>query len=292
MRAAGAGVRSAREHGLSQHACARSPTRAAARIALRRTAREGGGANRVARGTRLDIAFRGSVGLLEEVAMKIRTLIPLVVLAALASTVPARAAMQSSSSLSVGAGGGIGAEGSVTAYDVAQGFPFSVRFGVSLLSLDPGDAVFARRVFVNEATNGSPEKSGHRWDFRLDLRRPLHGARDQGIYAFAGPRLSLFRSTFTYAGGNEVFDVITNQWGFGGGFEGVYPMGPSVALNVQLGADLFANAPLIGHDSTYAPDGTIVNGKEDFSYKSADQAISQPRLVPRIMVGISHRLMH
>jgi hypothetical protein len=209
-------------------------------------------------------------------------------LAAFAS--PAGAAMQTATGLSVGLNGGLGAEGSITAYDFAQGFPFSARFGVSLLSVDAGDAILARQVFVNNATNGSPEKAAHRWDMRVDLRHQIRGGRFHGAWGYFGPRLSLFRATYNYAGGNETFDAITNQWGFGAGIETLYPMGSAVDLAISAGLDGYANADIIGHDSTYSPSNANVNPKETFGYADANQAVNQPRLSPRFMVGITRSL--
>ena len=214
----------------------------------------------------------------------------LLVLALVASASPARAAMQTATGLSLGVNGGLGVEGSITAYDIAQGFPFSVRLGASLLSVDAGNAALARQVFVNNASNGSPEKSGHRWDLRLDLRHQLLGSHFHGAWGYFGPRLSLFRATYNFAGGNETFDVTTNQWGFGTGIESLYPMGSAVDLSVSVGVDGYANADFIGHDSTYSPDNTNVNPKEPFAYAAADRAVNQPRLAPRLMVGITRRV--
>jgi hypothetical protein len=219
-------------------------------------------------------------------------LAPCLALALIACAAPAGATMQTATGLSVGVNGGLGAEASVTAYDIAQGFPFSVRLGASLLSVDAGDAVLARQVFVNNATNGSPEKSGHRWDLRLDLRHQIRGGALHGAWGYFGPRLSLFRATYDYAGGNETFDVVTNQWGIGAGIETLYPMGSAVDLSVSVGLDGYANADFIGHDSTYSPDNANVNPKETFTYTAADKAVNQPRLAPRFMVGITRRLGH
>ena len=212
------------------------------------------------------------------------------VLTLVASASPAGATMQTATGLSLGVNGGLGPEVSITAYDIAQGFPFSVRVGAALLSEDAGDAVLARQVFVNNATNGSPEKSAHRWDLRLDLRHQIRGSRFHGAWGYFGPRLSLFRATYNYAGGNETFDVTTNQWGFGGGIEALYPMGAAVDLSVSVGLDGYANADFIGHDSTYSPDNSNVNPKETFGYAAADQAVNQPRVAPRLMVGLTRRL--
>ena len=211
-------------------------------------------------------------------------------LALIVSASPAGATMQTATGFSVGVNGGLGAEASITAYDIAQGFPFSVRLGASLLSVDAGDAALARQVFVNNATNGSPEKAAHRWDLRVDLRHQVTGSRFHGAWAFFGPRLSLFRGTYNFAGGNETFDVTTNQWGFGAGIETLYPMGSAVDLSVSAGLDGYANADFIGHDSTYSPDNTNVNPKEPFTYAAADRAVNQPRLTPRFMVGITRRI--
>jgi hypothetical protein len=219
------------------------------------------------------------------------TALLLLAMAASASLAPpARAAMQTATGISAGVNGGLGVEASVTAYDIAEGFPFSVRAGASLLSLDAGDAALARQVFVNNATNGSPEKAAHRWDLRLDLRHQIRGSRFHGAWGYFGPRLSLFRATYDFAGGNETFDVTTNQWGFGAGIETLYPMGAAVDLSVSAGLDGYANADFIGHDSTYDPSGANVNAKETFGYAAADQAVNQPRLSPRLMVGITRRL--
>jgi len=38
--------------------------------------------------------------------------------------------------------------------------PFELRGGVGYTFLNPGNALDARRIFINNNTNGSPEKSG------------------------------------------------------------------------------------------------------------------------------------
>jgi len=158
------------------------------------------------------------------------------------------------------------------------------------LSLDPGDAPLAREVFVNNATDGTPEKSGHRWDLRLDARYHVKGGRLAGAWFCFGPRLSLFRGTFDFVGGNETFDVTTNQPGVGAGFEELYAIGPRTNLAIGAGADWYAAASFTGHGSTYGPDGTLVDTKEHYSYADADRAIGQPRFAPRVTVGLQHRL--
>lgn len=214
----------------------------------------------------------------------------LVVLALLAIVPPASAAMRASSGLSLGANGGLGGEGTLTLSDFAEGFPFSARFAAGYLSLDPGDAPLARRVFVNEATNGSAEKSGHRFDLRVDARYQLKGGRLAGTWFYFGPRFSMWHGTFNFVDGNETFDVTTNQFGAGAGFEQVFTMGPHTDFTIGAGLDWYANADFKGHGSTYSPNGTSVDPKEDFTYTNADQAIAQPRFAPRVMIGMQHHI--
>jgi hypothetical protein len=205
--------------------------------------------------------------------------------------VPASASMQSATGIAMGINGGMGATGSITVYDFAKGFPFSARIGASLLSLDAGDALLARQVFINNATNGTPDKTAHRWDVRVDLRHQIRSpGRLNGMWLYFGPRVSMFNATFDYIGGNEVFDVTCNQWGAGGGLEALYPISQAVNLSVDLGLDGYANGKLSGHDTTYSPDGTNVNPIANYGYADANQAINQPRLVPRVMVGLVKRL--
>ncbi len=55
-------------------------------------------------------------------------------------------------------GASIGASGTLS--DFAQGFPLAVEFGLTYSTLNPGDALGARRIFIANATNGTPEESG------------------------------------------------------------------------------------------------------------------------------------
>jgi len=43
-----------------------------------------------------------------------------------------------------------------------------------------------------------------------------------------------------------------------------------------------------GHDTTYYSDGETVNGREDYTYDDADEAINQPKVVPNISIGINY----
>jgi len=52
-------------------------------------------------------------------------------------------------------------------YDI----PLAIKFGASYNVRDAGDPWAARKIFINDNTNGDPEKSGHSFDLRVDSPR-------------------------------------------------------------------------------------------------------------------------
>jgi hypothetical protein len=54
-------------------------------------------------------------------------------------------------------------------YDV----PLSVRLSIGYTLTDAGKPLDARRILINDATNGTPEESGYIWEFRLDFTYPI-----------------------------------------------------------------------------------------------------------------------
>jgi hypothetical protein len=191
--------------------------------------------------------------------------------------------------LLVGYGGGTTGQLQGAVSDFAEGFPLSARLALGFTSIDPGNPELARRTFINDATNGTPEESGRVLDFRFDLVRPWRQDGGASWSLFGGPRLARYKGTFDYVGGNEKFDVTGSHWGVGGGLEALFPMGPRAALTLAGGLDYYFRAPLSGHDTTYAPDGENVNGRDGYSFADADEAINQPRLEPRLMIGVTRR---
>lgn len=196
--------------------------------------------------------------------------------------------------LSIGAAagykGGLSMRAFGTAGGFAKGFPFGIEVGIGYSRQDPGNAADARRIFINDATNGTPEQSGYAWDARLDF---LYDARllDEGkTYLFGGIRYSMFNGNFVYVGGNENFDVTTDQWGLGVGIKGQFRMSTSLDFVISAGMDYYLNAGLSGHDTTYEPDGDNVNPRPGYSFKDADAAINQPKFLPVVMIGISYSL--
>ena len=81
------------------------------------------------------------------------------------------------------------------------------------------------------------------------------------------------------------------QWGVGAGVESHHRLMSSqkVGLVVSAMLDYYLEGPLSGHDTTYDPSGADVNPRRGYGYAEADAAIRQPKLVPRLMVGISRK---
>ena len=192
---------------------------------------------------------------------------------------------------------GFGIQTNLTIHNFSGGFPFDMRFGVGYTMLNPGNAADARRIFINNATNGVPEKKGRAFDYRFDflLSRNLFGVSHS--YIIFGPRFSTFRGNFKYIGGNEDFDVTSHQWGIGGAFEHQFNMTQNLNLVINYGLDHYFPSTLTGHDTSYSPGNDNVNPQNDnqnddnpFTYRDADKAIKQPMFMPHIMIGVSFNL--
>lgn len=192
---------------------------------------------------------------------------------------------------------GYGIRADLTLHNFANELPFELRFGVGYSILNPGNAADARRIFINNATNGAPEKTGRSIDYRLDFlfSKSIFGLNHS--YLVLGPRGSSFKGNFKYIGGNEDFDVTSQQWGVGGGIESHFKMAQKLNLVIVLGLDYYLPSTLHGHDTSYSPDNDNVNPRDDnenddtpFTYKDADKAIDQPRFMPYIMIGLNFNL--
>ena len=200
-------------------------------------------------------------------------------------------------SIMTGYNRGFGLQTNVTINRLAKEFPFEIRFGIGYTRLDPGNAAEARRIFINNATNGVPEKKGRSFDYRLDilLPRPVFGISHS--YIVFGPRFSSFRGNFKYVGGNEDFDVTSKQWGIGGSIENFFSMSQKLNLVISYGLDSYFPGVLKGHDTSYSigndnvnPQNDNRNDDEPFTYRDADRAIRQPVFMPHVMVGLSFNL--
>jgi len=192
---------------------------------------------------------------------------------------------------------GYGIQANVGLTNVGNENPIELRVGLGYTFLNPGNAMDARRIFINNNTNGTPEKSGRSIDYRLDFifHKPMFGL--QHSYIIMGPRGSSFKGNFAYIGGNEDFDVISNQWGLGVGLENRTSLSPKLNLVVAIGLDYYIPSTLTGHDTAYSPDNDNVNARNDnenndepFTYKDANEAISQPGFMPYAMLGLTLKL--
>jgi hypothetical protein len=189
-----------------------------------------------------------------------------------------------------GLNGGPGGRVTAMASGFATGFPLALEVGIGYTSLEPGDPWASRKIFINDNTNGTPENKGWAWDFRMDFlyRTSLLGMTNS--YLYAGVRRSLFTADFKFVGGNEDFEITSNQWGVGLGARGGFPIGARVEFMLTAGLDYYFSTALEGHDTAYGPDGFVVNGRENFTYTDADAAVDQPKLQPVALVGISLKL--
>jgi hypothetical protein len=194
-----------------------------------------------------------------------------------------------SGSVLLGYYGGAGLQATGTLSNFASGFPFEVRLGLGYNRVHGGDALLARRVFINNATNGTPRQHAKIWDARLDVMYPIKLFSLKNTKLFAGPRHSNFDTYFEYIGGAETFDVVCNQWGAGGGVETAFPLSPRVDMLVTAGADYYFRSTLSGHDTYYRPNGDDLHAIDDYTYKDADAAMNQPELEMRVMFGIGYR---
>ena len=122
----------------------------------------------------------------------------------------------------------------------------------------PGDPLAARRVFINNNTNGTPDESGHSWQLRLDLARPVARLGRAPVNLGLGVRKAFFTGTFDYIGGNENFDVTCRPWGVGFAFDTAFAISRGSDLTLAMGLDRYFGATLEGHDTAYSPAGSAM----------------------------------
>jgi hypothetical protein len=183
---------------------------------------------------------------------------------------------------------GLGFHMSATAQNFAQDFPFSVRLGIGFSHVKAGDEWAARRIFINNNKNGTARSNAHVWDVRLDFVYPVQLLDLKRTQIFAGPRRSDFDAYFEYIGGAETFTVKSKQWGIGGGIETAFALSRVVDMVLSIGADYYFRSTLSGHDTYYRPDGNDTHPIADYTYAEADEAINQPDMLTRLMVGLAY----
>ncbi len=208
-----------------------------------------------------------------------------------------KSSSKTSISIQTGYNRGYGIMGSFYIHQLAEGLPGNLRFSIGMNWMDPGKGLEARRVFINNNTNGTLEKSGKTIDFRMDYMMPSSLFNLKNSYIIFGPRYSSFKATYDFVGGNEKFDVTTNQWGIGLGLDNYFKMNKKWDISFAVGMDYFFDSKITGHDTSYSPNGESTNPRNDnqndntpFTYKDADKAINQPKFMPRIMAGLLYKL--
>ena len=190
----------------------------------------------------------------------------------------------------LGTNGGFGGELQGMVSNLTPDMPFNIRFAFGYNKLEPGVSADARRIFINDATNGVPEENGHKYDYKFDLVAPFKFLSFENSFLYGGFRYTKFVANFKYIGGNEDFDVRSNQWGFGSGLETYFSVSPKFDLLLTTGIDYMQESDLQGHDTSYSPDGVTGNERNDYTYEDADKAINQPKLEFRFMLGLKYNL--
>lgn len=174
--------------------------------------------------------------------------------------------------------------------DFSYDIPLAIKFSAGYNVRDAGNPLDARKVFINDNTNGDPDKSARSIDLRLDFAYPINLFSIRKSYLTIGPRYSMHTSTFDFVGGNEFFDISTSQFGLGAGLETYFGISPTLSFVFAGGFDYYFDAQIGGHDSFYNPDGTDVSGREGYTYDDAAKSINAPKYEFRLMAGLSFGL--
>jgi hypothetical protein len=185
--------------------------------------------------------------------------------------------------------GGLNGQLNLILSDFAKDFPFALKIGFGHTSLNPGNALDARRIFINDATNGTPEKKGVINDGKLDFMYKTKVFKVKDSYLYAGLRYSKFDGNFNFVGGNEKFDVTSKTFGFGAGAEFHFPINKKWDLTANTGANYYLKHALEGHDTAYSPDGQDINPRNDYSYADADLVINQPKFQAQAVLGLTYK---
>jgi len=190
----------------------------------------------------------------------------------------------------VGMFNGFGGQINFLTSNFADNFPLAAKLSIGISFLDPGDPLAARRVFINDNSSGIPEKSGSIWSFGLDFMYRYSILNLKRNYFYFGPRYTMFTGNFNFIGGNEDFDVTSDQWGLGAGVENYFRIISSIDLVLNFGLDYYFPNRLYGHDTSYTSEGEDINPRNNYSFSDADKAINQPLMQVRATIGFNYRI--
>ncbi len=190
---------------------------------------------------------------------------------------------------------GFGAKVQYTTFNFIKENPIHLRLSLGYTRVNPGNSDDVRRIFINNATNGTPEKKGRTLDAKLDFLISIKLLNDS--YLNVGPRYAGFKGNFKYVGGNEDFDIVSNHFGFGVGVGNFFKINSNMNMEINAGFDYFIPSTLTGHDTSYSPDNENVNAQndnqnnnEEFTYEDADKSVNQPKYSPFLMLGFNYKL--
>jgi len=197
--------------------------------------------------------------------------------------------------LGLGAGYSNGGGGAVeiSALNLTPSFPLGLHFSVGYFRQDdPGLAVNARQIFINDTTTGNDNilEYGYNIFFRLDFSYPVVQKKRFTLAPFLGVAHVRYLAHFDYQGGNEAFNVTTNPWGVGGGVRFSFQLSKNTMLILNGGLDYFFESQISAHGNFYNPDGVDDNPRDPYVYADADESIKQPVWNPKITLSIAFRL--
>ena len=197
----------------------------------------------------------------------------------------------------LGAGGGysngLGGGLELSLLDAIPEIPIGFHFSVGYYHLnEPGVAVDARKIFINNATAGNNNilEYGYNIFFRLDFSYRVLQAKGLNIDAYAGVAHARYLAHFDYQGGNEAFDVVTNPWGATLGARVYFFLSRQLMLTLNGGVEYYFPDKISAHGNFYNPNGQDDNPRAPYTYADADAAIEQPTFSPRVSLTLSFRL--
>lgn len=194
--------------------------------------------------------------------------------------------------LDVGYYSGGGAIGRISFFQINKKFPLAIDLAFGYFyQTDSGNAEGARKIFINDNTGGTIEKDGSLKVLSLNLKYPLSHKRGTRLYIYGGPRYVRYTAHYAFIGNNEAFDVYSNPWGIGGGLELHVPVNKKWFLSLNAGVDSYFKSKIEGHAKYYyTPDGVDENPRNDYTYSDADEAVNQPKIVVKVLLGIHYRI--
>jgi hypothetical protein len=219
--------------------------------------------------------------------------LPLTLLYCTLLALPAAAASEKIFYAEAGSMNGLGLTAGFGLHKIAPKAPLGFDFFLgTVFQSDPGNAIDARKIFINDATGGNNNivESGQAFFFGADMLYPVVRQSIFELNFAAGPRYSTYAAFFDYQGGNEAFKVYSNSWGFGVGFKAFIAVSEHFRLGLDLAMEYFFNTQLKGHGFFYNASGTDDNPRNAYRYADADAAINQPLLYPRVQLILAYRL--